>query len=277
MNPTEIQARRPADSLLTIITVCRNAADALQSTIDSLRSQRSRNFAYIVIDGASTDSTASVLQNNADIITKSISESDSGIAEAFNKGVFHAQTPWIIFLNAGDRLWDSDTVKVLYSAITENSNADVIYGDALAEGRYETFPVHCDHSAFHAVAPGNPICHQAALIRRELLAAMPYRTNLRYSMDYDWWLRALSRGKLFVKIQSRLCRYDLAGLSSSPKHAVAALKEHWLVYRSNFPKRRVGWRIVARSVLVLRCKLMLRRLLGDALYTRLKPARPNHV
>jgi glycosyltransferase involved in cell wall biosynthesis len=263
-------------SLLTIITVCRNAADALQNTIDSLRCQRSRDFAYVVIDGASTDSTASVLQNNADIITKSISEPDSGIADAFNRGISYSQTRWVIFLNAGDRLWDEDTVKVLYSAITENSDADVIYGDALAEGRDETIPVHCDHSAVHKRAPGNPVCHQAALIRRELLAVHPYSTKFQYSMDYDWLLRALARGDRFAKINTRLCRYELGGLSSSPKHAVAALKEHWLVYRSNFPERNVSWLVVAWSIFVLRCKLVFRRVLGDALYTRLKSAGTAH-
>lgn len=73
--------------LVSVITVIRNAEDTLQRSIDSIRNQTYPNIEYIVVDGASTDGTLSLIERNRHNISRYVSESDLGIYDAFNKGV----------------------------------------------------------------------------------------------------------------------------------------------------------------------------------------------
>lgn len=102
--------------LVSIVTVCYNAADMLSKTIESVSAQSYENIEYIIIDGASTDGTKQIIQNNIEHIDKFISEKDNGIYDAMNKGTANSSGEWIIFMNAGDTFYDRDTIKDLFSS-----------------------------------------------------------------------------------------------------------------------------------------------------------------
>ena len=78
--------------LLSVITVCRNAADLLPATMESLSAQTWTKYEYLIIDGASADSTLELISNacasfsgkGADL--RFLSEPDRGIYDAMNKG-----------------------------------------------------------------------------------------------------------------------------------------------------------------------------------------------
>ena len=86
---------------VSVITICMNPGAELPRTVDSLAAQ-TQLIEWIVIDGGSTDGTLEFLkqhQRHPDIL---ISEPDSGIANAFNKGLRHATCNAVCFMNAGD-------------------------------------------------------------------------------------------------------------------------------------------------------------------------------
>jgi glycosyltransferase involved in cell wall biosynthesis len=89
---------------LSIVTVIYNDAVALEKTLISCIEQRNKgaSFEHIIIDGASTDMTPSILSKYANFIDICISEKDSGIFDAMNKGLRVATGDSILFLNAGD-------------------------------------------------------------------------------------------------------------------------------------------------------------------------------
>jgi glycosyltransferase involved in cell wall biosynthesis len=91
-----------AKPLITVATVVRNGAKTLEHTINSVASQTFRDFEYIVIDGASTDGTLSVIEKHRDQVDYWMSERDSGIYGAWNKAVSLARGQWIAFLGADD-------------------------------------------------------------------------------------------------------------------------------------------------------------------------------
>jgi len=76
----------------------------LQDTFDSIRSQRYRNFELIVVDGKSTDRTLEIIESNKDIITKFLSESDTGMYDAVEKGFKMSSGEFMCYINSDDRL-----------------------------------------------------------------------------------------------------------------------------------------------------------------------------
>ena len=98
---------------ISIITSTFNAAIDILKTIESIRSQSSKNIQWIVIDGASSDNTIEILNGNLDIVDCLISEPDSGIYCAWNKGLNFVKGEWVLFLGAGDIFFSTQTVEIL--------------------------------------------------------------------------------------------------------------------------------------------------------------------
>src|SRR5687767_5788357 len=73
--------------LVTIITASYNVLDGLKRTVASIREQDFRSFEHVIIDGGSVDGTIEYLENLGDAVGLWISEPDTGIADAMNKGI----------------------------------------------------------------------------------------------------------------------------------------------------------------------------------------------
>jgi glycosyltransferase involved in cell wall biosynthesis len=113
----------------SIITVVLDAKEDLIETIESLRKQNHKNFEYIVIDGGSTDGTIEVINKNLDIIDKWISEKDSGIYDAMNKGIDLCEGNYIGMLNAGDKYMPN--ALSLVNSYLKFNNLDFIFGSVM--------------------------------------------------------------------------------------------------------------------------------------------------
>ena len=96
--------------LFSIITVTYNAAKVLNATLKSVEEQSFRDFEYLVIDGASTDETLSLVEQAGIATTTVWSEPDKGLYDAMNKAIDRAQGQYLIFLNAGDAFATPETL-----------------------------------------------------------------------------------------------------------------------------------------------------------------------
>jgi Glycosyltransferases involved in cell wall biogenesis len=90
------------DPRFSIITVTYNAEKVIEKTIQSIVGQTYKNYEYIIIDGASKDSTLAIIDKYRDNVNKLISEPDKGLYDAMNKGIAAASGDYLCFLNAGD-------------------------------------------------------------------------------------------------------------------------------------------------------------------------------
>src|ERR1022692_4955582 len=100
---------RQTDSLkITIVTVCRNSEAFLAATIKSVVGQTYPNLEYIIIDGASTDGTLTIIKQYESEIDAWLSEPDTGMYEAMNKGLHLATGDYILMLNSDDLLTSND-------------------------------------------------------------------------------------------------------------------------------------------------------------------------
>ncbi|MCW7497054.1 glycosyltransferase [Leptospira levettii] len=100
----------------------------MKHTIESVINQTYSNIEYIVIDGGSTDGSVEIIQSYGSKINTWISEKDSGIYNAINKGVSLATGEWICILNAGDRLANENTINHLFKD-SISDEIQVVYGD----------------------------------------------------------------------------------------------------------------------------------------------------
>lgn len=200
--------------LVSIVTVCYNAADMLSKTIESVSAQSYENIEYIIIDGASTDGTKQIIQNNIEHIDKFISEKDNGIYDAMNKGTANSSGEWIIFMNAGDTFYDRDTIKDLFSSPIPES-IKVIYGDVAklrSDGKLsikQAEPPHNSHRMF--------FCHQSAFVKRESLSQYPFDTKYRLSADFKFFKTLIINGEEFKHVNIPVSIFDVTGVSNSSR------------------------------------------------------------
>ncbi|MDE7427240.1 MAG: glycosyltransferase [Muribaculaceae bacterium] len=204
--------------LISVITVCRNAADALERTISSVISQTFDDFEFIIVDGASTDSTPQILEKYSGSVNRIISEPDHGIYDAMNKGVNAATGRWVIFMNAADTFAAPDTMQRLAAeAMAAPDDTDVIYGNVLKKGPdaqpvlKEAEPPHRSHRMF--------FCHQSALTRRSALLTHPFDLRHPLSADFRLYRLLLADGRGFRKVNFPVAVFDTTGVSNSRRSA----------------------------------------------------------
>lgn len=98
---------------LSIITINYNNADGLKKTFESIKNQTCHDFEYIVVDGNSNDGSKDVISVFSKYIDKWVSEPDTGIYNAMNKGAYMSTGEYMLFLNSGDFLYSNDVIEKL--------------------------------------------------------------------------------------------------------------------------------------------------------------------
>ena len=112
---------------VSIITVTYNSEKTIRDTLESVNIQTWKNIEHVIIDGKSSDKTIEIVKSFPHI-KKIISEKDSGIYDAMNKGIKIATGDILGFLNSDDWLFSEDIIEQ-YVNDFENSNIDAVYGD----------------------------------------------------------------------------------------------------------------------------------------------------
>lgn len=207
--------------LFSIITITRNNRSGLKKTFLSIRTQTNTNFEWIIIDGASTDGTKDDLKDIA--ADKIISEQDSGIYDAMNKGLQHAIGEYVIFMNAGD-MFASPNVLENISALTR-SKPDFIYGDSLESNHYKPARSHLK------INWGMFTHHQAMFYQRESLGQLRYDMSYKIAADYNLTLRFLSFHKRVLYRPIPICIFESGGISQT--QADLGRKEQYLSRKQN--------------------------------------------
>ena len=113
---------------ISIITVAYNAQNTIERCITSVLQQNFKNVQYILIDGKSTDDTLQIINQYKDSIDILISEPDSGVYDAMNKGIAVATGDIIGTINADDFFADDDVLYNIAKVFNEQ-DANILYGD----------------------------------------------------------------------------------------------------------------------------------------------------
>jgi glycosyltransferase involved in cell wall biosynthesis len=181
---------------ISVVTPCLNSAATLQQTLDSVRDQGYPGVEHIVVDAVSGDGTLDLLAAAPGI--QYISEPDRGLSDGLNKGIRMTHGDLIGWLNADD-IYLPGALEAVSRAYQEHPDALWITGPCIiigADGReirrgataYKNFLLH--RYSFSLYLTQNFISAPATFITRAGLERVGlFDTDLRYSMDYDVWLR----------------------------------------------------------------------------------------
>ena len=113
---------------ISIITVTYNSINTLEETLNSVKNQTYSNIEHIIIDGASTDGSFELCKLYPHI-SYIISEKDSGMYEAINKGIQIATGDIIGLLNSDDTFTNNKIIEQIAFEFTQYSDLDSIIGD----------------------------------------------------------------------------------------------------------------------------------------------------
>lgn len=219
---------------ISIITINYNNGNGLEDTIKSVINQTFTDFQYIVIDGNSSDNSKQVLDQHKDKISYWISELDSGIYNAMNKGISSAQGEYLLFLNSGDELYDD---KVLEKVIPHLGSADLLTGHTnMNEGEKFKIVQSLETITFKQLFRYS-IDHPSTLIRKNLFDKIgKYDENLKIVADWKWFIIAMAKfGASYKSIDCIISTFKMDGISSQPENRNAILAERKKVLEEEFP------------------------------------------
>jgi glycosyltransferase involved in cell wall biosynthesis len=220
--------------LVSIITVCYNAADALTHTLESVAQQTYPHIQHVIVDGASTDHTPEVIKRFPHACF--YSEPDEGIYDAMNKGLSYAYGDYVLFLNAGDTLHAPDTLQKIFEQLPEG---DVYYGDVMmVDAWYRPLGLRSEITPHKLPANlhwkslrfGMLVSHQAFIVRRGI--APHYDLSHPYSSDIDWVIRCLKRARKVVHTQQIIAHFQIGGFSY--KNRLPSLIDRFKVFRKHY-------------------------------------------
>jgi len=207
--------------LVTIVTIALNKKAGLGRTAESVKKQMYDNIEHIVIDGGSTDGSVDLLRSLDDSIDHWISEPDSGIAAAFNKGIGLANGDLVAFLNAGD-WYEPDAVAAICQAYVQHPGSDVICG-AIRLRNPDSSALVC-LSDPSRVEEESSVYHPAVFVKRSAFTNIGmFDEHYLYAMDYELMLRFKRRGAKFLSITAVIANMNLDGVSY--KHWYSGLSE----------------------------------------------------
>ena len=202
----------------SIITVNLNNREGLRRTIESVARQTLRDFELIVIDGGSNDGSTDVLRQHKEDITFWVSEPDSGIYNAMNKGIRLATGDYLNFMNSGDCFYDDG---VLARVAGYHSEADIIvgrdyhYDQTTKRGHASVQPERLTMAHFFMAT----IDHQSSFIRRELFSGNLYREDFRLVSDWIFFTEQIvCQGRQVDLIPDIVCRREEGGLSEQQRN-----------------------------------------------------------
>lgn len=222
--------------LISIITINYNNVEGLNRTLHSVVNQTCKEFEYIVIDGGSTDGSKELIEKYSSNIDLWISEADTGIYNAMNKGIMASKGNYLLFINSGDELFD---LNVLKKNIGYIHTEDLIYFDIyLIFSDKEKYHYYPENLSFKTFIEGS-IGHPTTFINRDLFRRIGYYDEtLQIVADWKFFLEAIVKFNCSrKKVNAVLTKFYMDGISSINQGQVdkersnILSKEYWMHLR----------------------------------------------
>ena len=210
----------------SIITVNKNDAENLDKTILSVVSQSYKDYEYIIIDGASTDHTRNIIHQYKSNITHFVSNKDSGIYDAMNKGISLATGDWLLFPNAGDTFTTSDTLLNLNLSLEQIPKTEFLVFPVLRDSKHQ-YPLKFKNNPGYVASFYG---QQSILYHRSLFKHRNFDLKYRFLADLEFSCYALLQQKVkFEYYQQPVFNYPMNGVTT--KFLKECEQERFKIYK----------------------------------------------
>ena len=219
-----------SELLLSIVTVTKNCAQSIDKTLDSVSIIKQLEIEYLIIDAVSKDGTLSAVIDRGGLVDQLVSEPDSGIYNAMNKGVRLARGKYILFINGDDEIVTdgfSAVMDTMAKGKAEIICATTLVGDLVS-------PTEILEAKPWKLLFYNSIPHPSSFVLRELLLEKPFREDMRIVSDYDFFLEAYLSGSSFTILPVVTALHQRGGASSDIQRSQMEMER--------VRRDRLGWR-----------------------------------
>ncbi len=216
-----INENRKSNPLISVISINYNSAfEDVQLTINSVLNQSYQNLEYIIIDGASTNGSLDIIKSFQNKIDVLVSEIDSGIYEAMNKGIRLAKGDWIILMNMGDAFIDD---QLLLNRIVNSgklAKEGIVYGNTImVKGQVKYIKHYHQNLNDNIIFGVLKLNHQSILTHRSVFDKIGLFDEKRFRIgaDFYWMNKVLFEmgTSAFSYIDEIIAIYKEEGVSSN--------------------------------------------------------------
>ena len=208
--------------MISIITVVFNGETTIRDTIESVCRQTLLPTEYIIIDGASTDSTVDIVKHYMEKYSfiKLISEKDNGIYDAMNKGINLASGELIGIINSDD-WYEQNALETMFNAY-KSGGSGVYYGILrYLKGEDDFF---LDRVGQKFVGE-KMIPHPTTFVSKDVYIAYgTFSLKYKYSSDLEWVLRLVRKNVKFSHVDQIIANFRIGGASATFKAGVESLQ-----------------------------------------------------
>jgi glycosyltransferase involved in cell wall biosynthesis len=249
----------PLPPLISVITAVRNGEKFLAETLDSVIAQSYSRWEYLVIDVGSSDGTLDVVRAYAPHLAYWVSEPDSGISDAFNKGVAKAKGDYLLFLNSDDLLAEPSALATVARAAAEAGMPSLVCADCMVVSREELRPLYAVSRHFSPLSFtwGHAPPHPSLFVHRRYFERYGlYDVTFHIAMDLELLARGIMREPVihipYVATKMREGGISMREHSLSMQETTRALAKNGLIHPMLGAWRLRGYyalRAIARKVM----------------------------
>lgn len=194
---------------ISIITVVYNNEKTIKDAIESVLGQTYKNIEYVIIDGGSKDNTVNLINEYKDKLGYFISEKDSGLYDAMNKGIKACTGDVIGILNSDDLYQDSKVIFDVMQQFCIDPELDILYGDLVYVKSEDTSKVvrnwksksYYDKFFENANVPPHPSLFVRSKVYKE---SGLFDVQYKLAADYELMLRMFKKHYFKSKYINRL-------------------------------------------------------------------------
>jgi glycosyltransferase len=243
---------------ISIITVVYNNEKTIKDALNSVLGQTYKNIEYVIIDGKSKDNTVSIIKEHENKLGYFISEKDSGIYDAMNKGILAATGDVIGILNSDDLYQDATVIESVMNQFIQNPTLEIVYGDLVyvksdnvdkVVRNWKSNPYHNNFFDNGNVPP-----HPSLFVKKRIYEeAGLFNLDFKLAADYEFMLRIFKKHNFKSKyINKVIVKMRLGGatnqsFSNIKKQNIEILKA-WKHNQIKLPFLLMPLRIIKRLI-----------------------------
>lgn len=228
---------------ISLISVTYNSEITLSTTIKSVIEQTYSDIEYIIIDGESQDNTVSIIKKYEPLFNgrlRWISEPDSGLYDAMNKGIRMATGDIVGILNSDDFFTSKNVLQEIANTFEKEQDLDAIYGDihfVNPENLQKCVRYYSSNIFKRSLMRlGFMPAHPSFYLRRECFEKYGlYKTDYKIAADFEFLLRVIFKNKIRIKyLPMDMVTMRTGGASTSGiKSHIRIMKEHLRAFKEN--------------------------------------------